>query len=105
MPTLPAGLSMEAQQAPALLLGGFDGFSQRRHHFKKIADDSIIGHFKNRRVGVPVDGHNALRALHADEVLNGPRNAHGQVEPWGNRLPAAANLTFHGQPSVVADRS
>src|SRR6202042_1083197 len=50
-----------------LLFRRLHRLSQRRNHFEQIADDSVVGHLKNWRVRILVDGDDALRALHADE--------------------------------------
>src|SRR5947209_1596161 len=78
---------------------------QRRDYLEQIADNPIIGHFKNRRVGVLVDGHNDLRSFHPHQVLNRAGNSHRDVHLGRHRLTGAAHLPLHRQPAVVADRT
>src|SRR6185369_14055005 len=42
---------------------------------EQVADDAVVGHFEDRRVGVLVDGNDGARTLHADQMLNRTRDA------------------------------
>jgi hypothetical protein len=54
----------------SLTLGFFNFFHQRWNHFEQIANDSVIRYLEDGRVGVLVNGHDGLGALHADQVLD-----------------------------------
>src|SRR6185312_5188923 len=61
-----------------------------RHHGEDVAHDAKVRHVKDGRVAVLVDGHDGLGGLHAGPVLDGPGNAEGDVQLWGDadaRLP------------------
>ena len=58
----------------------------RGNDFEEIADNSVVGDFKDRRIGILVNGNDALRSFHAHQVLNGSRDAHRQIKLWGNGL-------------------
>src|SRR6266568_4381998 len=76
----------------------------RRHDLEKVPDDAVISDLEDRGVGILVDGDNRVRALHPDEVLNGAGDAERDIQLRRDRLPRAADLPLHGQPSGVADR-
>jgi hypothetical protein len=57
---------------PRILLSRFQRLGEGRHHFEEISDDAVVGHFEDGRLGILVDGHDALRSLHADQVLDRP---------------------------------
>ena len=54
-----------------LALGRLDGLRERGYNLEEIARDAVVGHLKDGRVFVLVDGDDALRFLHADQVLDG----------------------------------
>ncbi len=35
------------------------------YYFKKVANDTVIGLRKNRRIGISIDGNNNLRSSHS----------------------------------------
>ena len=80
----------------ALLLCGFDGFGQGGDYFEEVADYAVVGYFKDGGVGVFVDGYDALRGLHADQVLDGAGDSDCEVELGGYGLAGAADLALHG---------
>ena len=94
---------MIRKDTEAIASRSFDSLSQRRNNFEEIADDAVVGYLKDWRFGILVDRDNALRALHADEVLNRSRDADGEIELWRDSLAGAADLALDGQPAVVAD--
>src|SRR5580692_9434908 len=65
--------------------------SERGDDFEEIGGDAVVGHFKDGRVGVFVDGYDTLRALHADKMLDGAGDADGEIELGRDRLAAAAD--------------
>ena len=55
------------------------GGRQLGQYVKNVAHDAVIGRFEERSLGVFVDDHNHLRAVHAGKVLDSTRNAAGNV--------------------------
>jgi hypothetical protein len=82
---------------------GLDGLGECGDDFEEVAYDAVVGYFEDWGFGVFVDGDDALRALHADEVLDGSGDANGEVEFGCDGLARGADLTFDGKPAVVAD--
>ncbi len=70
---------------------------------KQVAHHTHICDLEDRGFSVLVDGDDGARALHADDVLDGPADAERHVELGRNRLAGAANLALQRQPSVIAD--
>src|SRR5579863_7907879 len=79
----------------------FDGFGERRNNLEEVADNAIIGDFKNWRILIFVDSHDAARAFHAHHVLNRATDPQRQIKLWRNGLARAADLPLHGQPAFV----
>ena len=52
---------------------------QLRHHLEQIAYDTVIGDFEDGSFGILVDRYDGARAFHSHQVLDGSRDAHGQV--------------------------
>jgi hypothetical protein len=59
---------------------------------EKIADDAVVGHLEDRRFLVLVDGDDDAAVLHAGEVLDGARDADGDVEVRRDDLAGLADL-------------
>src|SRR5580658_3073854 len=68
-----------------------DGCGQRRDDFEEVADDSVVGHFEDGRVFIFIDGDDALRAFHADQVLYGSADADGEIDLGRDGLSGAAD--------------
>jgi hypothetical protein len=51
-----------------------------RDDLEEIADDAVVGDLEDGRFGVFVDGGDELGAGYARQVLDGARDAEGQVE-------------------------
>ena len=54
-------------------------FRQRRKNFKLIPHDSVISELENRSVLIGVDRDNVLTRSHAGKMLNGSRDAAGNI--------------------------
>src|ERR1700676_2017855 len=80
-------------------------FGQGRHDFENVGDYTVVGDFGDGGVGVFIDGNNGARAFHADNMWDGPADSEREIQFWRDSLPGAANLTFHGKPTFVADRA
>ena len=53
-------------------------------------------YLEDGRLGVLVDGHDCLAVLHARQVLDGPTDAHSDVQLWGHDLAGLAHLHSKG---------
>src|SRR5262245_1004791 len=82
-----------------------DGLDDRRNDLEEIADDAVVGHFEDGRVGILVDRDDGAGALHADEVLDRAGDAEREIKLGRDGLPRAADLTLHRQPAGVAYRA
>src|SRR3954462_5550313 len=92
----------------ALTLGAslrFHGLRQLRHDLVEIADDAEVGELEDRGVGVLVDRHDVLGALHAHLVLDRAGDARGQVELRRDGLARLADLGGVGVPAGVDHRA
>src|SRR5712664_764770 len=65
-----------------------------RHDLEQVADQADIGHFKDRRFAVLVDGHDGARVLDARQMLDCAGNADGDVEFGGYDLARLTHLHF-----------
>src|SRR5688572_11965511 len=83
------------------VLERFDQFGQ---HFVHVAHDAEVGDAEDRRLLVLVDGDDVLRALHADHVLRGARDAAGDVDVGLDDLAGLADLHRVRHPAGVDDR-
>src|SRR6185503_3547865 len=52
----------------------------RGDHFEQIANDAVVRDLENGRFGILVDRDDRARTLHPDEMLDGARDAEGDVE-------------------------
>ena len=80
----------------ALAFGFADGGSECWDDFEEIADDAVIRDLEDGRIFILIDGHDALRAFHADQVLDGSADADGEVDLGRDGLAGAADLALHG---------
>src|SRR4051794_38132653 len=86
-------------------LAGLHGLGELGHDLVEVADDAEVGELEDRRVGVLVDRHDVLGALHADLVLDRARDAGRQVELRRDRLAGLADLRRVRIPARVDDRA
>src|SRR4051795_3036362 len=89
----------------ALALAGLHRLGQLRQDLVEVADDAQVGELEDGRVGVLVDGHDVLRGLHADLVLDRARDARGEVELRRHRLAGLADLGGVRPPAGVDHRA
>src|SRR3954465_3145938 len=82
-------------------LAGLHRLGQLGHDLVEVADDAEVGELEDRGVGVLVDRHDVVRALHADLVLDRAGDARGQVELRRDRLAGLADLSGVGPPAPV----
>ncbi len=82
----------------------FQLLDDERDYLEKVPDDAVVGHLEDGGVRVIVDGDDAVRGLHAGQVLDGPRDAAGDVEPRANGLAGLAHLVAVGHPPLVHRR-
>src|SRR3954452_8190120 len=91
--------------AMALAPAGLHRVGQLRQDLVEVADDAEVGELEDRRVGVLVDGHDVLRGLHADLVLDGAGDARRQVQLRGDGLARLADRRRVGVPAGVDHRA
>ena len=53
---------------------------QRRHNIKQIANHRDVGDLEDRRLGVLVDGDDAARAFHSNDVLDRTADTQRQIQ-------------------------
>ena len=70
----------------------FKGRSERWQDLEQITHHSITGNFKNRRISNLLDRHNDLAGAHACQVLDGSRNAIGNVQIRSDDFTGLTNL-------------
>src|SRR2546425_9988645 len=78
--------------------------SKSRDDLENIPDDSVIREPKNRGLRVLVNRDYHFRVYHAYSVLNGSRDAAGDVECRGYRSSRLSNLVRVRPPTSI-DRS
>src|SRR4051812_3501725 len=83
----------------------FHGLRQLRHDLVEIADDAEVGELEDRGVGVLVDRHDVLGALHAHLVLDRAGDAGGEVELRRDGLARLADLGGVRVPAGVDYRA
>src|SRR4051812_41362142 len=71
----------------------------------EVPDDAEVGELEDRRVRILVDRDDVLGVLHADLVLDGPRDAGRQVQLRRDRLAGLADLGGVGVPAGVDHRA
>src|SRR4051794_23063244 len=86
-------------------LAGLHGLGELGHDLVEVADDAEVGELEDRRVGVLVDRHDVLGALHADLVLDSARDPGGEVELRRDGLARLADLGGVRVPAGVDHRS
>ncbi|EAU69294.1 hypothetical protein STIAU_7966 [Stigmatella aurantiaca DW4/3-1] len=79
--------------------------AQLGQHLEEVRHEAVIGHLEDGGLGVLVDGHDGLRALHARQVLDGTADARGDVELRGHDLARLADLQVVGHPARVTHRA
>src|SRR3954462_9122689 len=82
-------------------LAGLHGLGELGHDLVEVADDAEVGELEDRGVGVLVDRHDVLGALHADLVLDRPGDAGRQVQLGRDRLAGLPDLGGVGVPAGV----
>ena len=65
---------------------------QLRHQREQIADDAVVGHRKNWRFRILVDGDDGLRIFHAGKMLNRTGNTDRDVQVRRDDLAGLAHL-------------
>src|SRR4051812_47291220 len=94
-------LPLPFEPAMALALAGLHRLGQLRQDLVEVADDAEVGELEDRGVGVLVDGHDVLRGLHADLVLDRAGDARREVELRRDGLARLADLRRVGVPAGV----
>src|SRR5690349_21917238 len=84
-----------------LTLLGLHGFGELRDDLVEVAHHAEVGELEDRGVGVLVDGHDVLRGLHADLVLDRAGDAGREVQLRRDGLARLADLGRVGVPAGV----
>src|SRR4051794_11283548 len=100
-----ATFPLPLRAAMALALAGLHRLGQLRQDLVEVADDPQVGELEDRGVGVLVDGHDVLRGLHADLVLDRAGDACRQVQLRRHGLARLADLRGVGVPAGVDHRA
>src|SRR4051794_22017523 len=69
-----------------------EGPGQLRQQREQVADEAVVGDTEDRRRRIGVDGDDDFAFLHAGEMLDGARDAAGDVEIGGDDLASLADL-------------
>nr|GFC67327.1 hypothetical protein [Tanacetum cinerariifolium] len=77
---------------------------QLGQHVEHVAHDAVVGGFEERCFGVFVDNHNYLAGVDARQVLNGARNAAGNVQIGRYRDARLAHVFVVRAPIDVRHR-
>src|SRR3954453_23494005 len=102
-----AGATFPCPLWPAMALApaGLHRVGQLRQDLVEVADDAEVGELEDRRVGVLVDGHDVLRGLHADLVLDRAGDARREVQLRRGGLARLADLRRVRVPAGVDHRA
>mmetsp|Transcript_27506 Transcript_27506/g.44738 ORF Transcript_27506/g.44738 Transcript_27506/m.44738 type:complete len:226 (+) Transcript_27506:123-800(+) len=76
-------------------------FLQFRNDLEQVPHQAVVRDLEDGRLLVLVDGHDHLAVLHAGHVLDGPRDAHGQVQVRGHHLSGLAHLQLAGAHASI----
>ena len=74
----------------------FELFVQFGYQLEQIADKSVIGDGKDRRLFVLIDCDDHFGILHARQVLDRPGNTDGDIQFRGDDLAGLADLVVVG---------
>mmetsp|Transcript_30366 Transcript_30366/g.93729 ORF Transcript_30366/g.93729 Transcript_30366/m.93729 type:complete len:345 (-) Transcript_30366:16-1050(-) len=85
------------KQGPSQLL------DKLRDNLEGVADEAVVGHLEERRVGVGVHDDDRLAVLHACEVLDRARHAEAHVQVRGDDLAGLADLQVRRGVAGVDD--
>src|SRR3954452_8396565 len=91
--------------AMALAPAGLHRLGQLGQDLVEVADDAEVGELEDRGVCVLVDGHDVLRGLHADLVLDRAGDARRQVQLRRDGLARLADLRRVRVPAGVDHRA
>src|SRR3954454_23141297 len=101
-----AGATPRPSAATALAaLSGLHGQGELGDDLVEVPDHAEVGELEDRSVGVLVDRHDVLRALHADLVLDRTGDAGGEVDLGRHRLAGLPDLGGVGVPTRVDHRA
>ena len=84
-------------------LGGLDLLDEFGNDLVQIADDAVSGNVEDGGVLVLVDGDDVLGVLHTGNVLDGTRDAQGNVDAGMHGLTGLADLVVSRQPALIGD--
>jgi len=64
----------------------FENLCQRRDDFKKVVNNTVVGHLEDWCLRILIDRNDAPRRLHAHQMLNRSRDSQGDIELRGDSL-------------------
>src|SRR5258707_12139197 len=96
------GRMPEVSNALSGIFRFFQGFGEGGHDFEDVADDAVVGDFKNRGVRILVDGDDSAPAFHAYHVLNRAPDAESEIKFWADGLSGRANLAVQWEQTCTA---
>src|SRR4051812_1908682 len=74
---------------------------QRGDDLHHVAHDAVVRNLEDRRLLVLVDSDDRLRRAHASEMLNGARDADGDVELRAHLAACLTDLIAVWTPAIV----
>src|SRR4051812_49783948 len=78
---------------------------ERGNDLEHVPHDAVVGDLEDRRLLVLVDGDDRLRGAHPGEVLDGARDADGDVQVGAHDAARLADLVAVRPPAVVGHRA
>src|SRR6266480_4086963 len=72
---------------------------ERGDNLEHVAEHGVVGRLENLRFRISIDRDDDVRFLHPHEVLNGARDATGNVDARPHRLPGLAHLVGIRDPT------
>src|SRR4029079_14078017 len=71
------------------------GCSEGGNNFEQVADNRVVGHFENWRVGIFVDRNDGVRSFPADQMLDGAGDTEREIQLRRDGLARAPHLSLH----------
>src|SRR3954465_3481982 len=84
-----------------LMLESTQLLSQLWNSLKQIGDQPVVRNLEDRRFRVFVDRNDHFAVLHAGQMLDRARNAHGNVELGRDYLPGLSDLIVVGNETGI----
>ena len=82
-----------------------DALGNGRHDLKQVADDTDIGNFEDRCLGVAVDRNDQVGILHTHKMLDRSTDTAGDIDLWSHRLTGLTYLMLYIDPAGINSTS